>query len=316
MLLVQSNISLQSLSKKINRSKSFVGYRLKNLQNKGIIEKIYPIIDIVKLGAYALDVYIRMNMDKEIEKEFISQIVNSENVYYLERLIDNYSLRISLFSESIKDSIEIIRKYLKDYEQYVEDISFHIVSSMIKTQNPLFQTFKLYKSLEFFKESGKTSLTKKEISLLSKINNNPRSSILELSFKTKFSREFIIKTINKFEKNKIITGYSIDIDTEKLGYTSKLFLMKLKFLNKTEFDELKKNLIYIPEIQTITTYFPENYLSLEVIFKNENDLRNLQIKLLNEYKKYILNIEILDYYDEPKYSYMNDFLENMNKGFN
>src|SRR3989344_3875556 len=311
LLLLQSNASLQVISKKINRSKSFCGYILKNLQDKKIIERIYPIIDITKLGVYALDLYIKTNMNEEIEKKFISNIANSESVYYIERLIGNYSIKISIFSESINNSVETIKNYFKNYEDYIEDISFNIVNLMIKTQNSLFQTFKSNKYFEFFKESEKLVLTKKEIVLLRNINDNLRSSILELSFKTKFSREFIAKTIDKFEKRKIIVGYSADIDIEKLGYISKLFLIKLKFINKIKFAELIKNLISISNIQTITTYFPEDYLSLEIIFKNENELRNLQIKLLNEYKKYISEIKILDYYDEPKYSYMTDFLRTL-----
>ena len=57
--------------------------------------------------------------------------------------------------------------------------------------------------------------------------------------------------------------------------------------------------------------FPENYLSIEVNLRDERELRDLQTKILNEYKKYVESIEILDYYDEQKYSYMSDFLRTL-----
>lgn len=313
LLIENSNIPLRELSAKLNRSKSFVNYRIKNLLEKGVIEQIYPIIDIAKLGVYVLDVFIRTNMDEEQEIKFIEFLKTQDKIYYIERLIGNYSMRISFLSENLKNSISFIKECFNNYAESLEAVNFFIVQSMIKTQNPMFNTLGNNKPLTFFDNISNLSLSIKEIDILRIINDNPRISVLEISSKTGFSREFIDKTVKKFVREKLIVGYSIDVDTEKFEYVSKLFLLKLKFLDSDNYKELKKRLILIPEIQTLTTYFPENWLSIEVNLKNEKELRDLQIKILTEYKKYVENIEILDYYDEQKYSYMSDFLRALKK---
>lgn len=313
LLIWNSNLSLQSLSNKLNRSKSFVSYRIKNLLNKGLIEQIYPIIDISKLGAYVIDVYIRTNMNEEREVKFIEFLKNQNTIYYIERLIGRYSMRISFLSENLKNSIVFIKECFKDFTESLEEVNLFIVQSIIKTRNPMFNTVKGNKPLTFFNVIENTTLSAKEVDILRIINDNPRISVLEISSKTGFSRKFIDKTIKKFISDKLVVGYSIDVDTEKFGYISKLFMIKLRFLSLDNFEELKRSLISISEVQTLTTYFPENYLSIEVNLRGERELRDLQIKILNEYKKYVESIEILDYYDEQKYSYMDDFLRGLQK---
>lgn len=311
LLISKSNISLQDLSKIIHRSKSFVNYRLKNLNEERIIEQIYPIINITKLGVSVFDLFIKTNMNEERETQFITYLKNKNDIYYIERLVGEYSIRISFFSKGLQDSVNLMREYLSEFSEEIENISLRIIKSIVKTQNPLFNTKKQKKQIEFFNDDKIINLNHKELSLLKQININPRRSILELSLKTKLSRDFISKTIKKFENNKMIVGYSADIDTEIFGYIPKLFLMKLKILNSKEMSELKNILISIPEIQTITTYFPEDYISIEVILKSELELRDLHIRLSNKIRRYIEKMMILDYYDEPKYSYMNEFLESL-----
>ena len=97
LLLLQSNASLQVISKKINRSKSFCSYRLKNLQNKKIIERIYPIIDITKLGVYALDLYVKTNMNEE---NIIEHSIQEEVTQILGLLNDYRGFSYSLFSDN------------------------------------------------------------------------------------------------------------------------------------------------------------------------------------------------------------------------
>jgi len=270
LLIGNSSIQLRDLSVKLNRSKSFVNYRINNLLKGGVIEKIYPIIDIAKLGVYVFDIFIKTNMNELQETKFIEFLKAHDEIYYIERLIGNYSMRISVLSKSLKNSIDFIKECFKDYADSLEDVTFFIVQSMIKTQNSMFGTIKNNKPLTFFREITNLSLSEKEMDILRIINDNPRISVLEISSKTGFSREFIDKTIKKFTKEGLIVGYSIDIDTEKFGYISKLILLKLKFLDYENYEELKKRLISIPEIQTLTTYFPENRLSIEVNLKNES----------------------------------------------
>ena len=306
-LMCNAKISLKDLSKKISRSKPFTQYRLQNL-NKKIIEKTYPLIDMTKLGFIPFDLYLKTNMNKTEELEFIEILKKEKKIFYIERLVGIFSIRISFFEKNIGLSSDYIKNILEDYIEKIEDIKINIVSCLIKTNNGLFDD-SLRKPYKMFESNTKNNFSRKEIEVLKILNKNPLLSILEISNKTKFSREFVKKTINKIEKDKVVIGYTVDIDIEKIGFSSKLMILKIKICDKENYEKFINYLCSCICVNTITTYYPDQLISLELIIKNNQDFRNFQIDLLNKFSNIIQKIENLDYFDEQKYSYMDDFLE-------
>lgn len=111
------------------------------------------------------------------------------------------------------------------------------------------------------------------------------------------------------ENKKIIMGYTIDIDIEKVGFTSKSMILKIKLCNNENYNKFINYLCSCLTVNTITTYYPNQLISLELIIKDAQEFRNFQVSLLNKFSNLIQKIESLDYFDEQKYNYMDDFLE-------
>jgi Lrp/AsnC family leucine-responsive transcriptional regulator len=306
-LMVDSQTPLKYLSKEINRSKSFTQYRLKNLYDK-IIEKAYPLIDVTRLGFIPFDLYIKTNLNKSEELKFIEILKKEKRIFYIERLVGIFSIRISFFEKNIPSSSNFIKEILRDFIEKIDDIKVNIISSLIKTNNGIFNS-SLGKNSKLFEINENVILDKKALKILQTVNENPRLSYVEISEKTKFSREFIKKTIKKMEKNKIIKGYTIDVDIEKIGFTPKLLILKIKICNKENYNKLINYLCSCHAVNTITTYYPDQLISLELIIKDNQEFRNFQIELLNKFSDLIQKVENLDYFDEQKYNYMDDFLE-------
>jgi len=308
-LLINSQVSLKDLSKEINRSKSFTQYRLKNLNDK-LVEKIYPLIDVTRLGFIPFDVYIKTNMDKSEELKFIDILKKEKKIFYIERLVGIFSIRISFFEKNISSSSNFIKEVLKEFIEQIDDIKLNIVSSLIKTNNGILNN-SIGKASKLFEIKEDNFLDKKALKILQIINKNPRLSIVEMSQKTKFSREFIKKTIKMMEKKKIIVGYTLDIDFEKVGFTSKLVILKIKITENEKYNKFINYLCSYFAVNTITTYYPDQLISLELIIKDNQEFRNFQIDLFNKFSDLIQRIESLDYFDEQKYNYMDSFLEDI-----
>ncbi|MFW5846601.1 MAG: winged helix-turn-helix transcriptional regulator [Nanoarchaeota archaeon] len=306
-LMMNSRSSLKNLSNKINRSKSFTQYRLKNLNDK-IIEKAYPLINVTKLGFIPFDLYLKTSMSKSEELKCIEILKKERKIFYIERLVGTFSIRISFFEKNISSSSNFIKEILKDFIEKIEDIKINIISSLIKTNNGILND-SLGKSSKLFEINENLLLDKKALKILQIINKNPRFSVLEISEKTKLSREFVKKTIREMEKKKIIIGYTVDIDVEKIGFTSKLLILKLKICDKEKYSGLINFLCSCLAVNTITSYYPDQLISLELIIRDNHEFRNFQIDLLNKFSNLIQKIENLDYFDEQKYNYMDDFLE-------
>ncbi len=304
-LMENAKISLKDLSREINRSKSFTQYRLQNLNDK-IIDKIYPLIDITKLGFIPFDLYIKTKMNKSDELKFIEILKKEKKIFYIERLVGIFSIRISFFEKNINLSSDFIKDILNDFIEKIDDVKINIISSLIKTNNGIFDNL-LRKSYRLFESDKKIHLSKKELKILKILNKNPRFSIVEISQKTKFSRDFVKKTIQKMENGKIVVGYTIDVDVEKMGLTSKLMILKIKLCNKSDYNKFINYLCSCSLVNTITTYYPNQLISLELIIKDNQEFRNFQVNILNKFSNLIKKIETLDYFDEQKYNYLDDF---------
>ena len=79
--------------------------------------------------------------------------------------------------------------------------------------------------------NDKMPKSKKEISsndrkILNALMRNARQPSIELSKKTKLSRQTVQKTIRKLEKEHVIWGYPVIVDDQKNGFSNYLVLIK------------------------------------------------------------------------------------------
>lgn len=304
-----SRVPLKELSRKLGRSKAFVNFRLNSLIKKGIIEKIYPIIDVTSLGFVPLDVFIKTQMGKEEEEDFIKSLKKEYQVYYIERLAGLFSIRFSFFDKSYLKALSFIERLFNDSSKILEVKVYPLVNLLKINRSLVIEKRK--EVIEFFNSKSEYALSKKEKEIVKEINKDPRNSLLKISEKLKMSRDFIKKSIKKMEEGGMIRGYAIDIDIPKLGGASKLINLELSKIDKKSIEDIKNYLIDKKSVQTISIYFPGNFISLEMNVKTNVELRDFEVDLIEKFKKCIVKLDVLDYYDEPKYSYMDEFLENV-----
>ncbi len=303
-------ISISDLSKIISRSKPFVQYRLDSLLKKKVVERLYPLIDLKKLGYNIFDAFIKTKGYKK-EGELISWLKNNKNVFYIERLVGSYSIRISFFVKENKDAEKFTQEIMDSFSQEILEIETYPISSLIKTGNYPINGISSKIVKEIFNETDSISLEKKELLVLRSINKNIRKSILEISHETSLSRKFVKKTLSKLEEKRVLNGYALDIDVEKLNLIHKIFMLKLNTLGKVRLEKLKTYLTRQKEVQIISFYNLNKIITIEISIKNNENLREFQINLLENFSDIIHKIEVLDFYDEPKYSYMDEFLSEL-----
>ena len=308
LLMKDSRISLKDLSKRLERNKSFIQYRLNNLLSKGIIEKIYPLVDLSKLDYLPFECYLKTQMSQEEEQDIINYLRKHKEIFFIERVIGNYSIRFLFFQKTLEESVRFIQSIRKSLISKVRKLDLKIITSIIRSNNSEEGSKSRF---ELFNSREDILLSKKEIEILREINKDPRSSIFNLSEKLGISRKFTKKTLSMFDKKEIITGFTADLNYAKLGFITRMFLINIRLLNAEDFNEFRNHLAESPYVQTITTYYPNQQISVEIAAKKLLDIRNFQIGLLNKYSNIIEKLDILEYYDEPKYSYLEDFLQEL-----
>jgi Lrp/AsnC family leucine-responsive transcriptional regulator len=91
-------------------------------------------------------------------------------------------------------------------------------------------------------------VSKKDLSIICELDHNARQSINQIGQKTRLSPETVKYRINKLEENKIITGYHMMVDYNKLGLHHFKICIKFNGTNQKTEEEFYSKLIAINEI--------------------------------------------------------------------
>ena len=90
---INSRQHISQIAKQIHIPKANVGYRIKRLQEGGIIKNFYTVIDAFKLGYTSLRFYlIFKNINPEIEKEIINYFKQNNYTWWVGSLRGRYDL--------------------------------------------------------------------------------------------------------------------------------------------------------------------------------------------------------------------------------
>src|SRR3990167_8659738 len=75
-----ARIPLKAIARSLNANKDVVAYRIKKLEETGIIKRYFPVLDMSKLGYHTSRLYFDLEeMDEQQEKKFL---------YYLDKEIN------------------------------------------------------------------------------------------------------------------------------------------------------------------------------------------------------------------------------------
>ena len=136
LLSENARMPLTQIAKKVQLSRDAVNYRVKRLQDKGIILKFTANISYSKLGFKLFHIFLLLDeRDKEKQKALIEQVKNHPNVLSVIEYSDRWDLEIAIIARNIlefdkilsgisesfpeiileKEKLEVIRRYNSDY---------------------------------------------------------------------------------------------------------------------------------------------------------------------------------------------------------
>jgi Lrp/AsnC family transcriptional regulator, leucine-responsive regulatory protein len=298
---LNSRQSFNQLGKKVRLRKETVFQRVKRLQQKGIIEKFQTILNVHKFGYQNYRLFLKFkNVDEESEKKIIAFFVNSKLTGWVMKVQGNWDLGVWFL---VKD----IFKLKNEYNSFKERFSNYIYDeklSLFSNVHYYSRSFLVEKPNDFelnIEVPSKTEkLQDKEILLLQLLAKNSRISILDLSKELNLSSKTIVKKIKEFEKRKILLGYRLKLNLEKIGIEYYKVHFKLNNLDTKSIESIKQFIFHNPNIvywdETISGYD----LELDVQVKDREELESLINQLKKEFQRNIEKFEILNYEKEYK----------------
>ena len=285
-----SSISLNELSKIIGRTKQFVHFRIKKLEEEKIIEGYNAIVDMSKLGYFTFRLYFDFqDFLSEDETKFVNFLKKIPQVWTITRMHGKWDYAVFIGVKTIKEFHEVWDAIMLHYKEKIKKYNVSVYSPIFNFNRKIF-TDKVGEVIQRrYGDGEKEDLDEFDVKLIHAYAVNVRQSYLEIANKFKVSHDKIKERIKKLEKKKVIVGYTIGLNLSKLGYQGYRVDLELNTTKKNQeiFDYcLKHKYIY----QINKSIGGANF-EIEVIVKDLNHLIELIEEIKQEFKGIINDVE-------------------------
>jgi len=286
-----SSISLSALAKKLRRSKQFILYRMKKLEEVGIITGYHAIVDMSKLGYFTFRVYFKFQqMTKEDGKEFVEYIRNNlKQVWTITSMHGKWDYALFLGVKTIGEFHEIWKEIMLNYKEKIKAYNVAVYAPIYNFNRKFFLEESKESIERIYGTGEKEKVDDLDWKLIKIYANNVRQSSLEVSGKLKVSPDTVRKRIKNLEKRKIIVGYKIGLNLEKLGYVS--YRVDLQLIstkrNKELFDYCRTH----RNIYQINKSIGGADFEIEVIVKDLENLIELIDEIKTKFKDVVNNVD-------------------------
>jgi Lrp/AsnC family leucine-responsive transcriptional regulator len=300
---LDSRQSNKRIAKKCRISEQTVGYRIRKLQEGGVIRNFHIKTNNMLLGYTQFKTFVRLqNMPSELETEFVSSLSSNRRVLWLVSTRGNYDYVISILAKNAQDFASIYREATKKFEKHILRREVIVLESgsifssrYLIDREPIEFSYSLAPAaseLDGFDEK-----------ILEALSVNARKSSVELANDCGASPDKIIRRIKQMTKDGVITGFGATLDFRKLGMRYYLVSLKLQGMDEKGYATLKA----LAVVHKCAFYFLRTIgshdLELELLVRDEEQLngfiRSVKDRFFNELREY----DLLEVVEEHKLNY-------------
>lgn len=244
----QSN---SQIAKKIRVSKDVINYRIRKLEEAGIIEGYRTVIDTSKLGYLTYRIYLKFqDIHKEIEDELIEYLKQKPNVWWIGKLAGRVNFVFAIWVKSPREFYDFWINFLQRYRKYIKQ---ETISTFIE-----YIHYRRAYLLNLDRDETKTEIIgggkeikhdKTDLDILALLAKNARMALLDIARESNLTPMAVKYRIRNLQKKGVIQGYRALIDFSKLGYEYYKVDMYLEDLSKMKqiesFCHMHPNIVYI-----------------------------------------------------------------------
>ena len=218
---IDARQSLTQIGKKVGLKKDVVSYRMKRLQDEGIIKNFWTAINTFKFGYSVFRIYITFQyVSESIKKDIIKKFEEYKNTWVVYSTYrSEIDLGVILWIKNIFEFYQFWESILDRYEDYFSKSVISIYSQAIcyKKSYLLPEGYDKSKRKLYVATSGDKAVEIDEVDyqLLNEIALNARMPLIELAEKLDCSSQTVNYRIKNLVKNGVIQGFRVNIDIAK-----------------------------------------------------------------------------------------------------
>lgn len=279
-LINNSREQISSISKKIKLRRENVNYRINRLIKSGLIQEFNTILNEKRLGLSHYVVFLELtNLQENTEQILLDYMEKNKYMFWIGPSAGRWSL---IFDVIIPEDIEldkVIKGMMKKFSKYIDE---YVILKLHEGNYFGFKFLGLIKKPQTYSEHNKLKIDKNDLKILSLLNQNSRTSLVDISEKVGLTPNGVNNRIKNLEKKDVIHNYTISIDWRKLDYEWYGLQLKLTKFGEDIDRELKEYLTNHKKIIFYNKYLGGSWdYDLGIIVKNSNELR----EFIHEFRK-------------------------------
>lgn len=226
------------LAKIVKKSKDAVRYRIKILEEKGIITGYKTWIDLAKLGFRSATIYLTLLNIPNKKEKLIEFIKNNPRCYWIGVAEGVWNIGVTYFIKSNEELFVLKHELIEKFREIILDVKVtNLVEVSVHNKNFLVnEETKLITFTEKIDEINIDEISKK---ILKAIYWNSIANVAFLANKLNTTVDIIRNRIKHLEKEKIIIKYTAVIDYQKIDYEFHKAFIYLKNFNSEILGKLK-----------------------------------------------------------------------------
>lgn len=283
----QSNLQVNLLAKKLRRSKQFVLYRMQRLEEEGVITNYTAIVDMSKLGYFSFRVYFAMRqMTREDGNGFVAFIrENFPQVWTITDMHGKWDYALFLGVKNVGEFHKIWDNIMLKYKRYIKQYNVAVYAPVYNFNQAFFFPTKEERSVRIYGEGSPVEYDELDWKIIQEYAPNVRKSSLEIGKKLGVTGDTVRARIKKMEQKKIISGYKIHLNLEKIGYVS--YRVDFELLSTKENGRLFEYCKQHPNIYQVNKSIGGANFEIEVIVKSLNHLLEVIDEVKTEFREVI-----------------------------
>ncbi|MBF0277406.1 MAG: Lrp/AsnC family transcriptional regulator [SAR324 cluster bacterium] len=304
-LSLNARENLANIARELKLSRQVVSYNLESLENKGIIEGYYTILNINRLGFLYHRVFLKFrNIDLENEKHIISECRQNKKIGWIIQHEGHWDLALIIWAKNTIEFEEVLDDFLERFGECIAEKNFSVSTSIHHLKHKYLLGKKSLTDLVLGGNPEEAEIDETDYEILGILCKDARRSLIEIGEAVSLSPGMVKNRIEKLHEKEIILGYNLKLNHRLLGYTHfKIFL----FLNQSSRQSLAELINYLKGL-SCTIYITRAVgiadLEFEVLVQTQSELSDVVKSLRLKHPNLIRNYESITISYEPYINYL------------
>ncbi|MFH1364524.1 MAG: Lrp/AsnC family transcriptional regulator [Candidatus Aenigmatarchaeota archaeon] len=302
-----ARMSLRKMSELLRKSPQRLKYAISTMKREGIIRDPFCIFDYSYFDLLLFRIYFRGGYtNDEQRRRILSELISNSHIVSIYEFTGDFDLTVEFasqnptkFNREFKRLTSLIPT-LNDYK-IVLNLATYICPKDYLLIDKDIQEIVVEK---IGMDRRKENFNKNENNVIKQMLTNPTLNLIEISKKCEINSKTAKSIMKTLLKREVVKGFKYVVDTNKIGlYKSRVFLRLHNMNNEIE-TNFMRYLLSIKEVVQINNTVGDWDMELDIEAFDKNKVKELIMKLREDFKEIVERFNVMDFYYDHKRSYL------------